>query len=214
MTKNSIKFDEKGLVPAIIQDVNTKQVLMLGYVSEESINKTFETGQVWFYSRSKNRLWLKGEVSQNFLNLKAVHVDCDQDTLLISVESDGPVCHNGTKTCFDIHPLSDDFQQNNSKLADNDNTRQILEQLVCLISERKIQKPKNSYVSSLFELGVDRISQKVIEEAGEVAIAAINRDKDNVIAEASDLIFHLMVLLVESGVDLEDIWTELSRRKK
>ena len=109
---------------------------------------------------------------------------------------------------------SHDFQQNNSKLADNDNTRQILEQLVCLISERKIQKPKNSYVSSLFELGVDRISQKVIEEAGEVAIAAINRDKDNVIAEASDLIFHLMVLLVESGVDLEDIWTELSRRKK
>ena len=214
MTKNSIKFDEKGLVPAIIQDVNTKQVLMLGYVSEESINKTFETGQVWFYSRSKNRLWLKGEVSQNFLNLKAVHVDCDQDTLLISVEPDGPACHNGTKTCFEIHSLSDDFQQNNSKLADNDNTRQILEQLVCLISERKIQKPKNSYVSSLFELGVDRISQKVIEEAGEVAIAAINRDKDNVIAEASDLIFHLMVLLVEAGVDLEDIWTELSRRKK
>ena len=214
MTKNSIKFDEKGLVPAIIQDVNTKQVLMLGYVSEESINKTFETGQVWFYSRSKNRLLLKGEVSQNFLNLKAVHVDCDQDTLLISVEPDGPVCHNGTKTCFEIHPLSHDFQQNNSKLADNDNTRQILDQLVCLISERKIQKPKNSYVSSLFELGVDRISQKVIEEAGEVAIAAINRDKDNVIAEASDLIFHLMVLLVESGVDLEDIWTELSRRKK
>ncbi|MFL2745951.1 MAG: bifunctional phosphoribosyl-AMP cyclohydrolase/phosphoribosyl-ATP diphosphatase HisIE [Dehalococcoidia bacterium] len=214
MTKNSIKFDEKGLVPAIIQDVNTKQVLMLGYVSEESINKTFETGQVWFYSRSKNRLWLKGEVSQNFLNLKAVHVDCDQDTLLISVDPDGPVCHNGTKTCFDKQPLSHDFQENNSKLADNDNTKQILEQLVCLISERKIQKPKNSYVSSLFELGIDRISQKVIEEAGEVAIAAINRDKDNVIAETSDLIFHLMVLLVESGVDLEDIWTELSRRKK
>ena len=213
MTKNSIKFDENGLVPAIIQDINTKEVLMLGYVSKESINKTFQTGQVWFYSRSKNRLWLKGEVSQNFLNLKVIHVDCDQDTLLISVDPDGPVCHSGTKTCFDSQ-LSHDFQQNNSRLTQNDNTRQVLEQLVHLISERKVQKPKDSYVSSLFELGVDRISQKVIEEAGEVAIAAINRDKDNVIAETSDLIFHIMVLLVESGVDLEEIWMELSRRRK
>ena len=212
MINNSIKFDEKGLAPAIIQDINTKEVLMLGYVNEDSINKTVQTGQVWFYSRSKNRLWLKGEVSKNFLNMKAINFDCDHDALLISVDPEGPVCHTGNKSCFDSD-LSDDFQSDN-KFIRNKNDLQILEKLINLISERKIQKPTGSYVSSLFDAGVDRISQKVIEEAGEVAIAAINKDKNNVIAETSDLIFHILVLLVESGVDLVDVLTELYSRKK
>jgi len=213
LTENSIKFDEKGLVPAIIQDINTKEVLMLGYVSKQSIDQTIKTGQVWFYSRSKQRLWLKGEISQNFFHLKDIHVDCDQDTLLISVDPDGPACHNGTNTCFDTQ-LSHDFEQDDQGFTQNENTLQILDQLIHLISERKIQKPKDSYVSNLFELGIDRISQKVIEEAGEVVIAAINRDKENVISETSDLLFHMMVLLVETGVKLEDICMELSRRRK
>ena len=112
MINNSIKFDEKGLAPAIIQDINTKEVLMLGYVNEDSINKTVQTGQVWFYSRSKNRLWLKGEVSKNFLNMKAINFDCDHDALLISVDPEGPVCHTGNKSCFDSD-LSDDFKSDN-----------------------------------------------------------------------------------------------------
>ncbi len=188
-----------GLVPAIIQDNCTGKVLMLGFMNEEAYNKTQEIGKVTFYSRTKNRLWTKGEESGNFLNICSIQEDCDQDTLLIKVNPIGPVCHTGSDTCFG--------EKNEADLY-------FLQYLQDFIDCRHQQMPEKSYTTSLFMSGVNRMAQKVGEEAVETVIEATNGTDDGFIYEASDLIYHLMVLLTSKGMRIEDLAKELKKRHK
>jgi phosphoribosyl-ATP pyrophosphohydrolase/phosphoribosyl-AMP cyclohydrolase len=187
-----------NLVPAIIQSDVDNSVLMLGYMNAESLEKTLEIKKVTFYSRSKNRLWTKGEESGNFLELVDISVDCDNDSILIQAIPHGPTCHTGSKTCFN--------QADSSHIY-------ILNSLEKLISERKDKLPKGSYVSSLFNDGLARIAQKVGEEGVEVVIAAMKADsEDELISESADLLFHLLVLLREKGVSLDSVCKKLVSR--
>ncbi|HLP05836.1 MAG TPA: bifunctional phosphoribosyl-AMP cyclohydrolase/phosphoribosyl-ATP diphosphatase HisIE [Paludibacter sp.] len=188
-----------GLVPAIIQDELTSRVLMLGYMNEEALAKTQETGLVTFYSRSKNRLWTKGEESGNFLKLKSIAVDCDNDTLLVKVNPVGPVCHTGTDTCWG--------ESNGGDIA-------FLKYLQDFIKVRFDEMPEGSYTTSLFKKGVNRMAQKVGEEAVETVIEATNGTDEGFIYEASDLIYHLIVLLTSKGYSLDDLARELKKRHK
>ncbi|WP_346855281.1 bifunctional phosphoribosyl-AMP cyclohydrolase/phosphoribosyl-ATP diphosphatase HisIE [uncultured Draconibacterium sp.] len=189
-----------GLVPAIIQDAETQNVLMLGFMNEEALAKTQEIGKVTFYSRTKNRLWTKGEESGNFLNVVSLAVDCDDDTLLIKVNPVGPVCHKGTDTCFDETNSGSEIQ--------------FLSYLQDFIDKRKAEMPKGSYTTSLFERGTRTITQKVGEEAVETIIGAMANDDENFIYEAGDLLYHLIVLLAHKGYRIEDIVRELKKRHK
>ena len=188
-----------GLIPAIIQDVITKNVLMLGFMNEEAYLKTKEIGKVTFYSRTKKRLWTKGEESGNFLNVVNIQEDCDHDTLLIQVNPVGPVCHKGTDTCFG---------------TENKMGVEFLRYLQDFIDRRHEEMPEGSYTTSLFKKGVNRMAQKVGEEAVETVIEATNGTRDGFIYEASDLIYHLIVLLTSQGLRIEDLATELQRRHK
>lgn len=192
--------NKDGLVPAIIQDQETKNVLMLGYMNEAALEKTKESGQVTFYSRSKQRLWTKGEESGNFLQLKNIEIDCDQDTLLISVVPQGPVCHKGTDTCWG---------------AKNVSSERFLKKLENVIFERKTN-PENekSYVASLFRNGINKIAQKVGEEAVEVVIEAKDDNDDLFLNESADLLFHYLILLQAKGFKLEDVVGILEKRHK
>ena len=188
-----------SLVPAIIQSAIDNTVLMLGYMNKESLEKTLEIKKVTFYSRSKNRLWTKGEVSGNFLELVDVFEDCDNDSLLIKAIPHGPTCHTGSKSCFN-------YELNASHLY-------ILDRLEKLIAERKDKLPNGSYVSSLFNEGLPRIAQKVGEEGVEVVIAAMKADsEDELISESADLLFHLLVLLREKGVSFDSVCEKLVSR--
>lgn len=186
-----------GLVPAIIQDDKTQKVLMLGFMNEEAYNKTKETGKVTFWSRTKNRLWTKGETSGNFLNVVSMEADCDNDTLLIKVTPTGPVCHTGTDTCWG--------EKNENPLA-------FLGELQRFIEKRYEEMPEGSYTTSLFQSGVGRMAQKVGEEAVESVIEAMACNNERLIYEASDMIYHLMVLLTSKGLKFEDLATELQKR--
>ena len=193
-----LDFDKMGgLVPAIIQDVCTNKVLMLGYMSPESLEKTKETGKVTFFSRSKNRLWTKGEESGNFLKVVSIDEDCDADTLLIKVNPVGTVCHTGADTCF------------NEK---NEEDIMFLKYLQEFIVRRRQEMPEGSYTTTLFNKGIGRIAQKVGEEAVETVIEAMDGDDERLIYEASDLIYHLVVLLTYKGYGLEDLVKELKSR--
>ncbi len=212
----NIKFDEKGLVPAIIQDNKSGQVLMMAYMNRESLSKTMETGRTWFYSRSRQQLWMKGEESGHIQELKQIFYDCDQDTLLIKVEQTGVACHTGHYSCFyrdiegnEIEPTLIDVE----KIYDSVQGPGILYELYDIISDRKEKMPEGSYTSYLFDKGLDKILKKVGEENAEVIIAAKNREKSEVVYEVSDLIYHLLVLLVEQGVELGDIFAELKSRR-
>lgn len=186
-----------GLVPAIIVDSITKQVLMLGFMNREALEETIKKQKVVFFSRTKNRLWLKGETSKNYLNVVSINSDCDDDTLLIYAKPDGPTCHKGTKSCF----------------AENDESNILfLDYLYKLVKQRKIDLPENSYTTHLFKRGADRIIQKVGEEAVETVIAAKNRDKLEIVNEASDLVFHLMVMLAEQNIEFSEIVSNLQKR--
>ncbi len=189
---------ENGLVPTIIQDANTDKVLMLGFMNEEALAKTKELNKVTFYSRSKKRLWTKGEESGNFLMLKGILIDCDNDTILIKAEPTGPVCHKGTDTCFNEKNKSDNF----------------LEELEKLIESRKNNPFEGSYTSKLFEKGINKIAQKVGEEAVELVIEAKDNDKDLFLGEASDLMYHYLVLLQAKGCSLNDVISVLKKRSK
>ena len=195
MTLDFIKMD--GLVPAIIQDDKTQKVLMLGFMNEEAYNKTKETGKVTFWSRTKNRLWTKGETSGNFLNVVSMEADCDNDTLLIKVTPTGPVCHTGADTCWG--------EKNENPLA-------FLGELQRFIEKRYEEMPEGSYTTSLFQSGVGRMAQKVGEEAVESVIEAMACNNERLIYEASDMIYHLMVLLTSKGLKFEDLATELQKR--
>jgi phosphoribosyl-ATP pyrophosphohydrolase/phosphoribosyl-AMP cyclohydrolase len=187
-----------GLIPAVVSDSDTNQVLMLGFMNEEALAKTIETKRVTFFSRSRNTLWMKGETSGNFLNLIDIKKDCDSDSLLLFAKPDGPTCHEGTYSCFGI-------EKNNSHFID---------QLNKLIKERKKNLPENSYTTKLFKEGADRIIQKVGEEAIETVIAAKNRNKEEIINETSDLIYHLLVMLAEQEIEFEEVIDKLIARHK
>jgi phosphoribosyl-AMP cyclohydrolase / phosphoribosyl-ATP pyrophosphohydrolase len=194
-TKNS-----DGLIPAIIQDATTKTVLMLGYMNEDSYNKTLETGKVTFFSRSKNRLWTKGEESGHFLNLVNCKVDCDNDTLLIKVNPDGPTCHTGSDNCWQ--------ESNNQEYG-------FISKLEKTIAERKENAVSDkSYVASLFEKGINKIAQKVGEEAVEVVIEAKDNNDHLFLDESADLLFHYLILLQAKGFTLQDVVNVLQSREK
>ena len=194
-----IDFEKSGgLVPAIIQDSRTKTVLMLGYMNKEAFDRTMETGKVTFYSRSRQCLWTKGETSGNYLNLVSIENDCDKDTLLVKVHPDGPTCHTGTDTCWG-----------------EDNTANpllFLTELQDFIEKRHEEMPEGSYTTSLFKDGLNRMAQKVGEEALEAVIEAVNGTDERLIYEASDMFYHLIVLLTSKGLRIEDVAKELMVR--
>ena len=196
-----IDFEKlSGLVPAVVQDNQTQKVLMVGFMDADAVNKTLETRKVTFFSRTKNRLWTKGEESGNFLNVVSILIDCDNDTLLVKANPVGPVCHTGADTCFD---------------EKNANTGvQFLSFLQDLIEKRKLEMPEGSYTTSLFAKGTRKITQKVGEEAVETIIGAMANDDENFLYESADLVYHLMVLLTHKGFRIEDIAKELEKRHK
>ena len=202
-----IKLDGRSLVPAVVQDANSGQVLMLGYMNPGSIKRTQEGGQVWFYSRSREELWHKGEVSGNYLNFKEAYVDCDGDTLLLKVDPTGPVCHTGNQSCF-FQPL-----EGQQEYEGEDKGSGILEELFSVIQERKLDRPEGSYTVKLLEGGVERIAQKVIEEAGEAALAGATMNRESLPKEMADLLYHTLVLLAASDLNTEDVWRELRERR-
>lgn len=189
------KYDD-GLVPAIIQDYTTHKVLMLGFMNEEALHKTETSGRVTFYSRSKKRLWTKGEESGNFLELKSIAIDCDNDTLLIKVNPLGPVCHTGADTCWSERNHDEDF----------------LFYLEDIINLRRKAAPENSYVASLFAKGINKIAQKVGEEAVEVVIEAKDKNDELFLNESADLLFHYLILLNAKGYKLQDVLYILQKR--
>jgi phosphoribosyl-ATP pyrophosphohydrolase/phosphoribosyl-AMP cyclohydrolase len=194
----NIDFEKSnGLVPVVIQDVQTLEVLMLGYMNEEAWTKTRNEGKVTFFSRTKNRLWTKGETSGNFLHVKETHVDCDNDTILIKVSAEGPTCHTGARSCF-----STNYNQN------------FLFELENIIADRYANPSEASYVNKLRQRGLNKIAQKVGEEGVETVIAALNETDVDFVNESSDLVFHLLVLLKEKGKSLKDIAINLESRNK
>lgn len=186
-----------GLIPAIIQDNYTQKVLMLGFMNKEAYEKTVETGKVTFFSRTKNRLWTKGEQSGNFLHMVSIKADCDNDTLLIMVHPDGPVCHTGTDTCWG---------------EKNEQDIMFLKELQDFIDRRRQEMPDKSYTTSLFNSGVNKMAQKVGEEAVETIIEACNGTDERLIYEGADLLYHLIVLLTYKGYRIEDLARELKER--
>ncbi len=206
--RKTITLDEKGLAPAIVQDVDTGQVLTLAYMNPGSLKRTLESGDAWFYSRSRAELWHKGETSGNYLRVRSVTTDCDADAILLQVVPEGPACHTGNTTCF-FTPIDE-----LPGFAHSDRGPGIIDELFAVIQDRKKEMPENSYTAHLLEEGVDRISQKVIEEAGETAIAGVKGDKDRLAGEAADLVYHTLVLLAASGVRPEQVWEKLRKRRK
>ena len=189
-----------GLVPAIVQDTTTKNVLMLGYMNAEAYAKTQETGRVTFFSRSRQKLWTKGEESGNYLELVSIKVDCDNDTLLVQAHPHGPTCHTGTDTCWG---------EENSQ-----NPLLFLTELQDFIEKRHEEMPEGSYTTSLFKDGINRMAQKVGEEALEAVIEAVNGTNERLVYEGSDMLYHLIVLLTEKGLRIEDLAEELLKRHK
>ena len=196
-----LKFDEKGLIPAIVVDAVSKDVLTLAYMNKESLKITMEKKLTCFYSRSRNELWLKGETSGNYQHVVSITADCDNDALVIVVEKDGPACHKGENSCF------------HNRLWENDELKEFsYEGLIKLIEGRKTEKKEGSYTTYLFEKGIDKILKKVGEECTEVIIAAQADDKKETIYEIADLAYHTMVLMIQMGISLEDIHKELASR--
>ena len=198
---NELKFDEKGLIPAIVVDSITKKVLTLAYMSKESLQISMKKGLTCFYSRSRQELWLKGETSGNYQHIVSITADCDKDALVVVVDKDGPACHTGTDSCFTAPVWESDERQEFS-----------LQQLMDMLYGRKVEKKEGSYTTYLFEKGLDKILKKVGEECTEVIIAAKADDKKETIYEIADLCYHVMVLMLQQGISLKDIHKELAGR--
>ncbi len=196
-----LKFDEKGLIPAIVVDAVSKQVLTLAYMNKESLRLSLEKGLTCFFSRSRQELWLKGETSGNYQHIVSITADCDHDALVVMVEPEGPACHLGTKSCF-----------HNPVFQSEERHEFSLEGLMALIQGRKTDKKEGSYTTYLFEKGLDKILKKVGEESTEVIIAAKAEDKAETVYEIADLAYHVMVLMAEAGITLEEIHKELASR--
>ena len=196
-----LKFDENGLIPAIVIDYASKKVLTLAYMNEESLKITMGKGLTCFWSRSRKELWLKGETSGNYQHVVSITADCDKDALVVSVKPDGPACHLGTTSCFTNEVFTSDTLKDFS-----------YEELMKLIKGRKTDKKEGSYTTYLFEKGRDKILKKVGEESTEVIIAAKADDKKETVYEIADLCYHVMVLMTDMGISLDDIFEELSKR--
>lgn len=198
---DKLKFDEKGLIPAIVVDSVTKKVLTLAYMNRESLEISMEKGLTCFFSRSRQELWLKGETSGNYQHIISITADCDTDALVVSVKPDGPACHLGTTSCFE-NPVWENEEIHDFSLTE----------LMKLIEGRKTEKKEGSYTTYLFEKGLDKILKKVGEESTEVIIAAKAEDKKETVYEIADLVYHVMVLMIEAGISLEDVHSELASR--
>ncbi len=198
----TIRFDDNGLVPAIVQDARTKEVLTLAYMNEESLEKTKQTGETWFYSRSRQELWHKGATSGNTQRVMSITADCDQDALVVSVIPNGPACHTGARSCF------------NETVVENEKVASVeaITRLEQVIKTRFVEKPDGAYTTYLFEKGVDKIGKKIGEEATEVVIAAKNNDAEELSMEAADLIYHLMVMLENQKVPFANVLEILEQR--
>ncbi|HHV17821.1 MAG TPA: bifunctional phosphoribosyl-AMP cyclohydrolase/phosphoribosyl-ATP diphosphatase HisIE [Thermoanaerobacterales bacterium] len=215
---DNINYDEKGLVPAVVQDAKSKEVLMVAYMNKEALNKTLEAKKAWFYSRKRKSLWQKGETSGNFLEVKDIFYDCDEDTLLLEVNPKGPACHTGHNSCFyrSLMQNQEPICCNCSDAEDdiNENPTKILNELVEVIDSRFTEKPEGSYIAKLYTGGRERILKKVGEEAAEVVIASMSQNKNETIYETADLLFHLLIALRYDGITMEEVMTELERRRK
>ncbi|MFE8701579.1 bifunctional phosphoribosyl-AMP cyclohydrolase/phosphoribosyl-ATP diphosphatase HisIE [Cytobacillus sp. FJAT-54145] len=207
MTIEKIRFDEKGLIPAIVQDSVTKEVLTLAYMNKESLEKSLETRETWFYSRSRQELWHKGATSGNTQKIVDMKYDCDQDSLVVLVEPAGPACHTGTTSCF-----TESFFEATGSTTSSLSDYQILKSLEEVIKKRELERPEGAYTTYLFEKGVDKILKKVGEEASEVIIAAKNRDGEELKWEAADLLYHLLVLLEEQKLPFKEVLKVLKKR--
>ncbi|MDO8886641.1 bifunctional phosphoribosyl-AMP cyclohydrolase/phosphoribosyl-ATP diphosphatase HisIE [Candidatus Oleimmundimicrobium sp.] len=209
MKIEEFKFDEKGLIPAIVQDYRTGEVLMLAYMNKESIKKTLETGRTWFWSRSRQQYWCKGETSGNVQYVKEVKYDCDADTLLILIEQVGVACHTGERSCFYRN-----ITTSHQPPATRGKLPIVFQELYQVILDRKKKMPEGSYTAKLFEEGQDKILAKIEEESDEVIDAAKNKENSEVVWEIADLLYHLLVLLVDKGISLEEVAGELEKRRK
>ena len=232
-----LKFDEHGLLPAIVQDSKTGEVLTLAYMNRESLRRTLETGATWFWSRSRNELWHKGETSGNTQRVIEIKLDCDADAIVVLVEPAGPACHTGERSCFHNEvqrPMSnvqgpeevqglDEVQSPKSKVQSQDLSQDVgdvreslsslLDRLYSLIESRRRERPEGSYTSYLFAQGLDKILAKVSEESAETVVAGRDESDQRLVEETSDLLYHLLVLLVERGVTLDQVRSELARRE-
>jgi phosphoribosyl-AMP cyclohydrolase / phosphoribosyl-ATP pyrophosphohydrolase len=191
-------FNKDGLIPAVVQDSRTREVLTVAYMNQEALSLTMERGETYFWSRSRNELWHKGDTSGNFQKVKKIALDCDSDTVLVEVEPEGPACHTGAYSCFGVAP----------------GLTGVLSGLYALIEDRKASRPENSYTTYLFNSGLDKILKKVGEEATETIVAAKNPEAERLVSETADLMYHVLVMLVERGVALQDVLQELKKREK
>lgn len=205
---------QDGLVPAIVQDATTNEVLMMAYMNRESLKLSLESGETWFWSRSRQELWHKGATSGNVQKITSIKYDCDGDTLLVAVKPNGPACHTGEVTCFhnEIVGLPQQTDGENAAASPASGRFDVLAELESVIAERERERPEGAYTTYLFDKGVDKILKKIGEEASETIIAAKNKDNEELRLEVSDLLYHLLVLLQERKLPLDDIMSELSRR--
>tara|TARA_B100000676_G_scaffold165182_2_gene162471 strand:- start:1821 stop:2438 length:618 start_codon:yes stop_codon:yes gene_type:complete len=204
---NTIQLDSQGLVPAIAQHAETGEVLMLGYMNEGSLHRTLEGEEVWFYSRSQSDLWHKGEISGNYLRVKSAYLDCDGDTILLKVIPDGPTCHTGKPSCFFT------VIESEREFISYEKGSGVLEELFSVIQDRKNSPVPESYTSELFNQGAERVAQKVVEEAGEVAIAGVTGKKEELASEVADLLYHTLVLMSSNDIKPEAVWSVLRNRR-
>ena len=206
-----IQFDDRGLLAAIVQDADSGRVLMHAYMNEEALKRTLEGPDAWFYSRSRQELWHKGETSGNFLKVTEVQQDCDGDAIVVKVNPVGPACHTGAESCFDTAVLDSALLE-----ADGSSERLgpgILQELLDVINQRVAEKPEGSYTVQLIEEGPGRVAQKVVEEAGETAIASVSQTKEDVANEMADMLYHCMVLLASLEMPADMVWEVLAKRR-
>ncbi|WP_031515517.1 bifunctional phosphoribosyl-AMP cyclohydrolase/phosphoribosyl-ATP diphosphatase HisIE [Desulfofalx alkaliphila] len=221
---NDLKYNEAGLIPAIIQEADSKEVLMMAWMNKEAVAKTLDTKETWFYSRSRKKLWHKGESSGHVQKVRSIYYDCDADTLLVLVEQRGPgACHEGYSTCFHYRIKEDrtvqvegERQFNPAEVYGDEGLAgaDIIDELYRVILERQANRPEGSYTTYLFNKGVDKICKKVGEESAEVIIAAKNQDVQELTYESADLIYHLLVLMADRGVTTKQLFAELEKRRK
>ncbi|PUU91924.1 bifunctional phosphoribosyl-AMP cyclohydrolase/phosphoribosyl-ATP diphosphatase HisIE [Halanaerobium sp.] len=219
----NFKYNEQGLMPAVVQDYQTKEVLMVAYVNEESLNLSLEKGETVFYSRSRQELWHKGETSGNTQEIKEIYYDCDQDTILFMVDPAGPACHTGENSCF-YRKIAEETEAKAEKMMEMEQqaqnieaefeTEKVVDFLYDLILSRKQEMPEGSYTTYLFEEGIDKILKKVGEESAEVIIASKNEPEEELVYETADLVYHMLVLLVKRGINPDQIRKELKKRHK
>lgn len=212
MRIDMIQFDDRGLVPAIIQDISTRTVLMLAYMNKESLEKTLTTGQTWFYSRSRQRLWQKGETSGHIQTVKSIHYDCDADTLLVQVQQSGPACHEGSYSCFTRRLTAETANTDTQPVVEKP-AAVVLQELYEVILDRKVHYKEGSYTRYLFDKGQDKILKKIGEEAAETIIASKNQSKSEILYEMADLWYHCLVLLGYHNVTPAELLEELQGRR-